>query len=85
MTSHPVVLASPRARCAAACLLACLPAIFKGDWDVKDLRLLSLAKHLPTAFLTTIRRGTWALLEAFLDPAPSPENGYVLDLYMYLF
>lgn len=48
---------------------------FQGGWDAEDLRLLSLAQDLPRAFLTTIRRGTWALLEAFLDRAPSPGGG----------
>ncbi|CAM9396710.1 unnamed protein product [Ectocarpus sp. 8 AP-2014] len=35
------------------------------------MRLISLAEKLPRASLTTIRRGTWVLLEAFLDRAPS--------------
>lgn len=47
----------------------------QGDWDAEDLRLLSLAQDLPRESLTTIRRGTWALLEAFLDRAPSPGGG----------
>ncbi|CAM9107694.1 unnamed protein product [Ectocarpus sp. 4 AP-2014] len=41
------------------------------SWTVEDMRLISLAEKLPRASLTTIRRGTWVLLEAFLDRAPS--------------
>ncbi|CBJ30347.1 conserved unknown protein [Ectocarpus siliculosus] len=43
----------------------------KESWTVEDMRLISLAEKLPRASLTTIRRGTWVLLEAFLDRAPS--------------
>ncbi|CAN0564689.1 unnamed protein product, partial [Ectocarpus sp. 12 AP-2014] len=35
------------------------------SWTVEDMRLISLAEKLPRASLTTIRRGTWVLLEAF--------------------
>ncbi|CAN0148375.1 unnamed protein product, partial [Ectocarpus fasciculatus] len=41
------------------------------SWTAEDMRLISLAEKLPRASLTTIRRGTWVLLEAFLDRAPS--------------
>eukprot|EP00752_Nemacystus_decipiens_P008134 g7274.t1 len=45
------------------------------EWAPEDLRLLSLAENLPQASLTVIRRGTWVLLEAFLDRTRGPGGG----------
>eukprot|EP00903_Cladosiphon_okamuranus_P012149 g11397.t1 len=45
------------------------------EWAPEDVRLLSLAENLPQASLTIIRRGTWVLLEAFLDRTRGPGGG----------
>lgn len=58
----------------------CMLLMEQDQWEAEDLRLLSLADDMPRAALTTIRRGTWALLEAFLDRAPSPGNGCVFEV-----